>query len=541
MVGTFGGIIGGIGLLFFGMWLLSESLKTLAGPRIRMLAGHLTSNRFAAFGCGVAAGAITQSSVAVTSITVSMLRSELISARQGFLVVLGAQLGVAFLILVVAFDIKLVALYGLGVAGISIFRSRKVRYREIGVMLFGLASLVMGLIMIQEAAAPLVEQSWFQGALEVSTRSLLLSLALGAILTFIVQAGLPVLAFGIVMAAAGLVEFDQILMFAYGVYIGLGLAILAVALNLSSTARQIAMFSACQTFFPAAILVPLLYVELYLGVPLVKAAILSVDIGLASQIALVVILYSTPSRLLVLAAPGWTVRLFARFWPTSEAEQLSRPKYIHDQALGDVETSLDLADLEQKRVLAMFSDYLDMARGNRDPGGVRESARGLNARIGEFLAELERRHPSHSIERRNSVLSRQKLVTWLEEQFSHLCDVLREMPEGSSLHEFQSSLVEGTDSAFFVFLDALESDDEDSWSFAGKLMGDRRTMMQGVRARYLLVEPEGVNNSQRGIVEATNAVENIFFLLAQLSRELQVGLFHTGMGTSITTSVSLIG
>ena len=46
------------------------------------------------------AGAITQSSVAVTSITVSMLKSELISTRQGFLVVIGAQLGVALLILV---------------------------------------------------------------------------------------------------------------------------------------------------------------------------------------------------------------------------------------------------------------------------------------------------------------------------------------------------------------------------------------------------------------------------------------------------------
>ena len=303
MVETFGGIIGGVGLLFFGMWLLSESLKTVAGPRIRMLAGRLTSNRFAAFGCGMVAGTITQSSVAVTSITVSMLRSDLISARQGFLVVLGANLGVASLILVVAFDIKFLALYVLGVAGVSIFRSRKVRYREIGVMLFGLASLVMGLIMIKEAAAPLVEQSWFQGALQVSTRSLLLSLALGAILTLILQAGLPVLAFGIVMAVAGLVDFDQILMFASGVYIGLGLAILAVALNLSSTARQIAMFSACQMFFPAAILVPLLYVELYLDVPLVKAAILSFDIGLASQIALVVILYGTPSRLVVLDAP----------------------------------------------------------------------------------------------------------------------------------------------------------------------------------------------------------------------------------------------
>ena len=183
MVGLFGGMIGGIGLLFFGMWLLSENMKSVAGPRVRILARRLTSNRFAGFGCGVLAGAVTQSSVAVTSITVSMLRGDLISARQGFLLVLGSQLGVAFLILVVAFEIKVLALYGLGVAGILIFRARRVHLRETGAMLFGVASLVFGLILIKESAAPLADQSWFQAALGISVRSLLLSLLLGALLT----------------------------------------------------------------------------------------------------------------------------------------------------------------------------------------------------------------------------------------------------------------------------------------------------------------------------------------------------------------------
>ena len=117
MITVLGGMIGGIGILFFGMWLLSENLKTVAGPRLRVLVGRLTGNRFVGFGFGVLAGATTQSGVAVTSITVSMLKSELITARQGFLIVMGAQLGVPLMILVITLDIKLVAVYGLGLAG----------------------------------------------------------------------------------------------------------------------------------------------------------------------------------------------------------------------------------------------------------------------------------------------------------------------------------------------------------------------------------------------------------------------------------------
>ena len=95
MIEVLGGILGGVGLLFFGMWLLSENLKTVVGPRLRMLASRLADNRFAAFGWGTLAGAITQSSPAVTFITISMLRSGLISAKQGYPIALGAQMGVA--------------------------------------------------------------------------------------------------------------------------------------------------------------------------------------------------------------------------------------------------------------------------------------------------------------------------------------------------------------------------------------------------------------------------------------------------------------
>ncbi len=52
-------------------------------------------------------------------------------------------------------------------------------------------------------------------------------------------------------------------------------------------------------------------------------------------------------------------------------------------------------------------------------------------------------------------------------------------------------------------------------------MGDRRVVMQEVRSRYLSAEPDDDPERRRLIVEATNAVENIFFLLAQLMREFR--------------------
>ena len=299
------------------------------------------------------------------------------------------------------------------------------------------------------------------------------------------------------------------------------LSVTVVSYGLSGTARQLGMFWACQVFFSAAILVALLYIEVYFNVPLVKALITWPDIGMGPQMALAVIIFGMPSRILVLAAPDWTMRMFARVWPASIAEQQSRPWYIHDQAMDDVETALDLTHLEQTRVLGMFSGYLERAREGQPAVPIRDWAREVNGRIDEFLDQLGRQRPGQSSERRNLVLSRQKLITWLEEQFSTIPEVLVGLPEDPTLDSFRISVVEGTDAAFLIFLDALDENDPDSWAFVEQLMGDRRVLMQEVRARYLALTPEDAGDQQRIIVEATNAVENIFFLLSQLTRDFQ--------------------
>ncbi len=521
MAEVIGGILGGVGLLFVGMWMLSENLKVLVGPRLRQLASRLANNRFAGFGWGTLAGAITQSSPAVTFITISMLRSGLISPRQSYPIALGAQLGVGLILFIVTVDIRVVALFGIGVGSIIITRLNRDGYRELGAMLFGVAALLFGLVLIKESAAPLADQPWFQAGLEISTRSLLLSLVLGTLLTFIVQALVPVVAFGVGLAAAQLVGVEQVLMYIYGSYAGLGISVMILSANLRGTSRQLGMFWAFQCFFSVVVMVLLLYVEVYLDVPLVVAAVTALDIGLGPQMAVAVILFGMPSRLVVLWAPDWTMRLCSRYWPASSAEARSRPQFIHDQAMDDVETALDLAHLEQRRVLGMFSDYLEMARARQSGASPKDAVQALNERIDEFLGELARQNPGQSSERHNALLSRQKLITWLDAYFAAVPEFLLQLPEDSELDTFQMGIVEGTDAAYLIFLDALESGDPRSWDFTEQLMGDRRILMQNIRERNLAATPEDDLVRRRIIVETTNAVENIFFLLARLTSDFR--------------------
>ena len=131
MIELIGGMVGGLGIFFVGMWFLTENLKALATCRIRLIANRWTGNQMVAFAWGTVASVITQSMSALTFIVVSILRSGLISTRGGFAVILGGNVGITLLVLVVTFDIKLVPLYVLGAASAVMVSERASRYRPV--------------------------------------------------------------------------------------------------------------------------------------------------------------------------------------------------------------------------------------------------------------------------------------------------------------------------------------------------------------------------------------------------------------------------
>ena len=81
---TLGGMLGGLGLFFAGMWLLSTNLKAIATLRLRVLAASYIQNRFTAFVWGAIAGSVTQSVTSITFIAISMRQAGLISTGRAF-------------------------------------------------------------------------------------------------------------------------------------------------------------------------------------------------------------------------------------------------------------------------------------------------------------------------------------------------------------------------------------------------------------------------------------------------------------------------
>ena len=146
--------------------------------------------------------------------------------------------------------------------------------------------------------------------------------------------------------------------------------------------------------------------------------------------------------------------MLARLWPNSQADELSRPKFIHDHASVDVDSSVVFVDLEQRRAVTNLSQYFDAVRQGRNARPLREASWRLFSDITEFLDDLQASHPVQGVEDLNAMRNRHKLLAWLEDALGVLCETLAAISDRSALEQFRTSICESVDGVLLSLVDA---------------------------------------------------------------------------------------
>ena len=513
------GVVGGLGLFVAGMWFLTENLKKLADRRLRRIAQRLTGHPLSAFIWGGIAGGATQSMTGLVFIVISILRSGMITTQSAFALILGGGVGATLLVLVVTFDIRMVALFLLGVSGLALASNSLAKYRPFAFALLGGTMVVFGLVVMKDSAAPLADQPWFLDMMEGAGGSLLLTFMIATGLTTVVQSSSTVSIFGISLSAAGVLSIDQAIMVIYGSFIGSSVIMYILSANLTGRSRQVSMYLVWLNVMVCTVLIPLFCVEFYFDVPAMKTLVLALPFALEQQLAFVYMIGSLFLLPVLLVSLDPQIRLFERFWPVSNMDELSKTQFIYDHASEDLDTSALLVDLEQKRVFGIFSQYFDFVRQGKDLAPLQNACRNVLGEIGHFLDELHETSALQGVESRNAMMSRLKLLYWLENAVGGMCNDLLDLNDRPGLEKFRDAIREGVDVVIISVHDAMESGDEVSWTIAAQLIGDRRTQMREMRARYVAMNSPFVQQELKNILHVTNAVEETFFLMSKLEAE----------------------
>ena len=223
-------LAGALAVFLFAMKLMSEGLQKIAGSKMRSVLKHITGNPLSGILTGTAVTAAIQSSSATTVMVVGFVNAGLLSLAGAVAVIMGANIGTTI-------TAWIITLFGLGnnaggfslpmlLAAISLFFifSGRDKMKSIGQTIIGLALLLVGMELLQEPMSNLDQYPNFLHAISTLSDygfwSILIFIAIGALLTCLVQASAAMMAITLVMCYNGWIGFDVAVALVMGQNIG---------------------------------------------------------------------------------------------------------------------------------------------------------------------------------------------------------------------------------------------------------------------------------------------------------------------------------
>ena len=241
-------LLGALGLLIYGMKMMSEALQKMAGPQLRHILAKMTTNRLTGMLTGTMVTCAVQSSSATTVMTVSFVSAGLLTLSQAISVIMGANIGTTLTAWIMSLgynvDLSSIVFPAFFVGMVLIYRKR---HRYVGDFLFGIAFMFLSLVMLSSAGKEMdlahneAVVSFFASFDTNSYLTIFVFLAIGTIITCIVQSSAAVMAITILLCSTGVLPIYLGIALVMGENIGTTATANLAALGANTQARRAAL------------------------------------------------------------------------------------------------------------------------------------------------------------------------------------------------------------------------------------------------------------------------------------------------------------
>ncbi len=186
------GTAGGLGLFLFGMMLMSDGLKKVAGQKLKKILESVTNNTFIGFLIGAAVTAIIQSSSATTVMLIGLVNAGLLTLRQSIGVIIGSNVGTtatAWMISISGLGALDITAYSLPVVGVGflLHLSKSRKRKGIGELMLGFGILFLGIDFMKSGFTPLEQSESVHRFFVSLSHQPLLAILVAAAATMLVQ------------------------------------------------------------------------------------------------------------------------------------------------------------------------------------------------------------------------------------------------------------------------------------------------------------------------------------------------------------------
>ena len=247
-------LLGGVALFLFGMSLMGDGLKKVAGNKLEIILWKLSSNPLKGILLGTGVTAVIQSSSATTVMVVGFVNSGMMKVSQAIGIIMGANIGTSITgwILCLSYldgnagglaQLLSTATLSAIIAVIGIIlqmAGKKMVYKNIGNIMLGFSVLMFGMQQMSGAVTPLKESEAFINTFTAFSNNPLLGILMGIIITAILQSASASVGILQALSVTGAISFGTAVPIVMGMGIGAAAPVLLSAISANTNGKRTA-------------------------------------------------------------------------------------------------------------------------------------------------------------------------------------------------------------------------------------------------------------------------------------------------------------
>lgn len=246
-------LLGGVALFLFGMSLMGDGLKKVAGNKLEVILYRLSGTPLKGILLGTGVTAVIQSSSATSVMVVGFVNAEMMKMHQAISIIMGAIIGTSITGWIVALSdlgggsgiLSLLSTEVLSAAvaiiGIVLrMFSKKRTNKHLGDILMGFAVLMFGMKAMTDAVSGLRDSSLFLNAVTKLSHPLF-GILIGAVFTTVIQSASAAVGILQALSATGVITFAIAFPMIMGIGIGAAVPVLLAALGSTTNGKRTAL------------------------------------------------------------------------------------------------------------------------------------------------------------------------------------------------------------------------------------------------------------------------------------------------------------
>lgn len=246
-------LLSGVALFLYGMAVMGDGLKQVAGNKLELILYKLTNTPLKGLLLGAGVTAIIQSSSATSVMVVGFVNSGMMKVMQGIGIIMGANIGTSITGWIICLSyldgqqgiaqlLSTATISGIvAIAGIVLrMFSKKEVLKSLGNIMLGFAVLMVGMQMMSAAVAPLKDSPIFINTLSTLTNPVL-GILFGIAVTAVLQSASAAVGVLQALSVTGAIVFRSAFPMIMGIGIGASVPVLLSAIGTNKNGKRTAL------------------------------------------------------------------------------------------------------------------------------------------------------------------------------------------------------------------------------------------------------------------------------------------------------------